>query len=53
MGSLSQPDGFCVIDQDPVPGGLLNLVEERERGEKEGRDREEMEEEVKENTPDG
>ena len=24
---LSQPDGLGIVDQDPVPGGLLNLVE--------------------------
>ena len=29
---LSQPDGLGIVDQDPVPGGLLNLVEKMGEG---------------------
>ena len=42
---LSQPDGLGIVDQDPVPGGLLNLVEKMGEGTEGGRDRGGREEE--------
>ena len=32
VSSLSQPDGLGVVNQNPVPGGLFNLAEEKRKG---------------------